>query len=97
MKNIFTVDVTSITTRHKQVLCLDGDDAEYLRGKRVLVVDDVISTGESLKAVEKLVDHAGGKIVAKMAVLAEGDARSRSDIQYLAPLPLFNKDGKPMD
>ena len=72
---------------------LDGDDAEYLRGKRVLIVDDVISTGESLLAVEKLVTKAGGQIVGKMAILAEGDAQLRKDILYLEQLPLFNADG----
>ena len=95
MKNIFTVDVTSITTARKQILCLDGDDAEYLRGKRVLIVDDVISTGESLVAVEKLVAHAGGEVVGRMAVLAEGDAQGREDIVYLEKLPLFDAQGKP--
>ena len=93
MKNVFQTEVHSITTAKMQVLCLDGDDAEYLRGKRVLIVDDVISTGESLKAVETLVKQAGGIIVGKMAVLAEGDAQDRDDIIYLEKLPLFNADG----
>ena len=93
MRNVFTTEVHSITTANKQILCLDGDDAEYMRGKRVLIVDDVISTGESLRAVEKLVNEAGGNIVGKMAILAEGDARGRDDILYLEPLPLFNSDG----
>ena len=93
MKNVFTTEVKSITTARTQVLCLDGDDAAYLRGKRVLIVDDVISTGESLNAVETLVNQAGGNIVGKMAVLAEGDAQNRTDIIYLAKLPLFNPDG----
>ena len=75
------------------MLCLDGDDAEYLRGRRVLIVDDVISTGDSLRAVEKLVSKAGGEIVGKMAILAEGDAQKRDDILFLEPLPLFNADG----
>ena len=64
-----------------------------MRGKRVLIVDDVISTGESLHAIEALVEHAGGNIVGKMAILAEGDAKDREDILYLEPLPLFNSDG----
>jgi len=64
-----------------------------MRGKRVLIVDDVISTGDSLRAIEELVEHAGGDIVGKMAILAEGDAISRDDIKYLAPLPLFRADG----
>ncbi len=93
MKNIFTTEVNSITTAKKQILCLDGDDAEYMKGKRVIIVDDVISTGESLKALEKLVTEAGGNIVARMAILAEGDAQERKDITYLEKLPLFNADG----
>ena len=93
MKNVFTTEVKSITTEKVQVLCLDGADAEYLRGKRVLIVDDVISTGESLNAIETLVNQAGGNIVGKMAILAEGDAQGREDIIYLEPLPLFNPDG----
>ena len=93
MKNVFTVKVNSITTDHEQVLCIDGDDAEYMKGKRVLIVDDVISTGESLRAVEELVKQAGGNIVGKMAILAEGDATERDDIIYLEKLPLFNPDG----
>ena len=93
MKNVFTVKVHSITTDHEQTLCLDGDDAEYMKGKRVLIVDDVISTGESLRAIEELVKQAGGNIVGKMAILAEGDATERDDIIYLEKLPLFNADG----
>ncbi len=97
MKNVFTVKVNSITTDHEQTLCIDGDDAEYMKGKRVLIVDDVISTGESLKAVEELVNQAGGQIVGKMAILAEGDATERDDIIYLEKLPLFNPDGTVKD
>lgn len=93
MKDVFTVEVDSITTDHRQILCLDGKDAEFMKGKRVLIVDDVISTGESLKALEKLVSAAGGNIVGKMAILAEGDAQERDDIIYLEKLPLFNSDG----
>ncbi len=93
MKNVFTVKVNSITTDHEQTLCLDGEDAEYMKGKRVLIVDDVISTGESLRAIEELVKQAGGNIVGKMAILAEGDATERDDIIYLEKLPLFNADG----
>lgn len=93
MTDIFSCDVTSITTAKKQTLYLDGKDAEWMRGKRVLIVDDVISTGESLRAIEELVLHAGGNIVGKMAILAEGDAKDRPDIQYLEPLPLFHADG----
>ena len=72
---------------------LDGDDAEYMKGKRVLIVDDVISTGNSMHTLEQLVKASGGKIVGKMAVLAEGDAIGRDDTITLAPLPLFNSDG----
>ncbi len=91
MKDLFTVEVKSITTEKKQTLCIDGKDAEAMRGKRVVIVDDVISTGESLRALEELVQEAGGEIVAKMAILAEGDAIERDDIITLAPLPLFFK------
>ena len=93
MSNIFACEVNSITTAKKQTLYLDGKDAELMRGKRVLIVDDVISTGESLRAIEELVNHAGGNIVGKMAILAEGDAKDREDIQYLEVLPLFRADG----
>lgn len=93
MKNVFSVKVQSITTAKEQMLCIDQDDADYMRGKRVLIVDDVISTGESLKAVEELVHQAGGSIVGRMAILAEGDATERGDIIYLQKLPLFNPDG----
>ena len=93
MKNVFTVTVNSITTAKEQTLCIDQEDADSMRGKRVLIVDDVISTGESLKAVEALVEQAGGNIVGRMAILAEGDATEREDIIYLEKLPLFNADG----
>ena len=96
MKDVISVDVDSITTSHRQTLYLDSKDVEAMRGKRVLVVDDVISTGESLAALEKLISEAGGNIVAKMAVLAEGDAIGRKDITYLAPLPLFDTEGNPI-
>ncbi|MBR6185524.1 MAG: adenine phosphoribosyltransferase [Clostridia bacterium] len=93
MKNVFSVKVRSITTAKEQMLCIDQDDADFMRGKRVLIVDDVISTGESLRAVEELVTQAGGNIVGRMAILAEGDATERGDIIYLEKLPLFNPDG----
>lgn len=96
MKDVLKVEVTSITTAATQTLYIDGADAEFMKGKRVLIVDDVISTGESLKALEKLVETAGGNIVGRMAILAEGDAIGRTDIQYLAPLPLFNAEGDPI-
>ena len=93
MRNVFSTDVTSITTANRQMLCIDGDDAEYMRGKRVLIVDDVISTGGSIHAMEELVKLAGGTVVGRVAVLAEGDAAQRTDIRFLAPLPVFNADG----
>ena len=93
MRNVFSTDVTSITTANRQMLCIDGEDAAYMKGKRVLIVDDVISTGGSLIAVQKLVEQAGGIVVGKMAILAEGAAQNRDDIIYLEKLPLFNADG----
>ena len=93
MQDIVSVSVNSITTAKEQKLYLDGADAKRLRGKRVLIVDDVISTGESLKALEALVEYAGGNICGRMAILAEGDAQNRSDLIYLKKLPLFNPDG----
>ena len=81
MQGVFEVEVQSITTAGSQTLVLDQTDAEFLKGKRVLIIDDVISTGESLRAME---------------VLAEGDAYDRKDITVLAPLPLFRADGTPL-
>lgn len=89
MQSPIHVEVKSITTEKLQMLYLDSVEADYLTGKRVLIVDDVISTGESLNALETLVNSAGGKIVGKAAVLAEGDAAVRDDIVYLEKLPLF--------
>ena len=94
MQDVVCVEVMSITTTNVQNLYLDGNDAAMMRGKRVLVVDDVISTGESLHALEELVKAAGGNIVGKMAILAEGDAQTREDIIYLEKLPLFNAKGE---
>ena len=93
MSNTFEVNVKSITTMHMQKLVLDAEDAEMIRGKRMLILDDVISTGESLRATEELVKQAGGIVAGRMAVLAEGAANDRDDIIVLAPLPLFNPDG----
>ena len=95
MQNVVGVEVKSITTAAVQKLYLDGADAALMKGKRVLIVDDVISTGESLRALEDLVRQAEGIVCGRMSVLAEGDAAKRTDIQYLAPLPLFNADGTP--
>ena len=93
MQGVFSVDVKSITTDAVQTLILDQTDAELIRGKRMLIIDDVISTGESLYAVEQLVEKCGGIVAGRMAVLAEGAAADRSDIICLAPLPLFDADG----
>ena len=93
MSGVFEVEVRSITTMHIQKLVIDKADAEMIKGKRVIIVDDVISTGESLHAMEELVHRAGGIIAGKMAVLAEGDAYNRTDIITLGKLPLFNADG----
>ena len=91
MKDPLSVQVKSITTAKLQTLYLDKNDAEIMRGKRIVIVDDVISTGESLTAIEKLVEAAGGNIVGRAAILAEGDAADRDDIIYLEKLPLFFK------
>ena len=93
MQDVVCVEVKSITTSAVQKLYLDGKDAEMMKGKRVLIVDDVISTGESLRALEELVNASGGNIVGKMTILAEGDAQEREDIIYLEKLPLFNAKG----
>ena len=87
------VQVRSITTQHDQELYLSGADAAKMKGKKILIVDDVISTGESLHALEELVKQAGGEVAGRMAVLAEGDAQKREDIVYLEKLPVFNADG----
>jgi adenine phosphoribosyltransferase len=94
MKGVFSVELQSITTEKRQKLFIDKEDADYMRGKRVLIVDDVISTGESVKAVEKLVQESGGIVSGRMAILAEGDANKREDIIYLEHLPLFNGKGE---
>ena len=93
MSGVFEVNVKSITTANVQRLIIDSADAEQIRGKRMLILDDVISTGESLRAMEELVTRAGGIVAGRMAVLAEGDAINRDDIIVLGPLPLFNADG----
>jgi len=93
MSGVFEVEVKSITTEKVQKLIIDTADAQLINGKRMLIIDDVISTGESLRAVEELVKKAGGIVAGRMAVLAEGDAQDRDDIICLAPLPLFNPDG----
>ncbi len=94
MSGVKEVTVHSITTEKVQTLYLDVHDAELMRGKRILLVDDVISTGESLYALEQLVREAGGVICGRMAILAEGDAQDRADLIYLEKLPLFTADGE---
>lgn len=91
MTDPISVSVKSVTTAAQQTLYLSKEKAEMLSEKKILIVDDVISTGESLKALEELAERAGGKIVCKSAVLAEGDAMDRNDIVYLEKLPLFFK------
>lgn len=93
MKDPVGVEVKSITTVARQMLYLDRHDLDAMKGKRILIVDDVISTGESLAALETLVAKAGGNIVGKLTILAEGEAKDREDIQYLEYLPLFRPDG----
>ena len=97
MRDVFGVTVQSITTAKEQKLYLDGADAELIKGKRILIVDDVISTGESLAALEVLVEKAGGIVCGKMAILVEGDAQDREDLLYLEKLPLFHPDGTVME
>ena len=97
MRDIFSVTVQSITTAKEQKLYLDGADAALMKSKKILLVDDVISTGESLRALEVLVEKAGGIICGRMAILAEGDAQEREDLIYLEKLPLFNPDGTVME
>ena len=97
MTGVFESTVHSITTAKEQHLYLDTADAALMKGKRILIVDDVISTGESLTALEALVEKAGGKIIGRMAILAEGDAQAREDIIYLEKLPLFDSEGNPID
>ncbi len=93
MNDPYHVEVRSITTDRLQHLYLDKADGDELQGKRVIIVDDVISTGASLTALETLVKEAGGTIVGKLAVLAEGDAYDREDLTVLGQLPLFHADG----
>ena len=96
MRDILDVKVNSITTNREQHLYLDGNDAALMKGKRILLVDDVISTGESLHALEQLVVKAGGIVCGRMAILAEGKAKDREDILFLEPLPIFKADGTPV-
>lgn len=93
MQNVITTEVDSITTDHIQTLCLGQTEIDKMKGKRVLIVDDVISTGESLLSIETLLKQIDCEIVGRMAVLAEGEAADRDDIIFLEKLPLFNADG----
>lgn len=94
MTGVLEVDVHSITTAAEQKLYLDTADAALMKGKKILIVDDVISTGESLHALETLVNETGAEICGRMAILAEGDAQERKDLIYLEKLPLFNAKGE---
>ena len=96
MNGVFEAVDRSITTEGEQKLYMDGADAAKIRGKRILILDDVISTGGSLAAVENLVEQAGGMVAGRMAILAEGDAAKRDDILFLERLPLFSADGTPL-
>ncbi len=96
MTGVMEAGVHSITTAFDQKLYIDTADAALMKGKRILIVDDVISTGESLHALEVLVEKAGGIICGRMTILAEGDAQNRKDLIYLEKLPLFDADGNPI-
>ena len=97
MNGVFEAEDKSITTEGKQMLYMDGADAARIRGKRVLLIDDVISTGGSIAAAESLVTQAGGIVVGRMCIMAESKAAQRKDITYLGVLPVFDHDGKPLD
>ncbi|MCD7767497.1 MAG: adenine phosphoribosyltransferase [Oscillospiraceae bacterium] len=96
MRGVFKVETRSITTAGVQTLYLDAADAARMAGRRILLLDDVISTGESLRALETLTVQAGGIVAGRMAILAEGDAAQRDDIITLAHLPFFHADGTPL-
>ena len=97
MRDVIEVEDRSITTDGKQMLYMNGEDADKIRGKRVVILDDVISTGGSVAAVENLVKRAGGIVVGKMSILAEGDAAKREDIRYLSAIPMFDSAGNPIE
>ena len=97
MTDIFEVNVRSITTNREQHLYLDGNDAALMKGKRILIVDDVVSLGDSMHALEQLVEAAGGIVCGRATILAEGKAADRDDLVYLERLPLFTKDGNPLN
>lgn len=93
MKDPLTTPVKSITTGKPQELVLNGEDARLIKGKKIILVDDVVSTGGSMKAASNLLQQVNANIIARVAILAEGDAAKRKDLIYLQPLPLFNLDG----
>ena len=97
MENLLEVNVNSITTSNSQRLCIGDSEVSKMRGRKCLIIDDVISTGDSLSAMEKLVNAAGGIVCGKISVLAEGDAANRDDIKFLATLHMFDEDGNPLD
>jgi len=90
MQNPIVRKVKSITTKDEQILCLDGIDVEYLKGKKVLLVDDVVSTGESINELKELTKEAGAEVVGKVSILTEGNDDSNSDVIALGNLPVFN-------
>ena len=92
MPNPISVNVKSITTEGVQTLYLSQEDAARIAGKRVLIADDVISTGGSMKALQTLAEKAGAKVIGQAAILAEGDAKNRDDIIFLEDLPLFKAE-----
>ena len=92
MNNPKDNEIHTIITQKDQILCLDEEDIQRIKGSRIAIVDDVISTGSSLAAVEHLVEIAGGTVAARAAILAEGDAAKREDIIYLGTIPLFVKE-----
>ena len=95
MTDPISVDDQSITTQGMQKLYIGKEDADMIRGKRILIIDDVVSTGGSLKAMERLIELAGGKVTGRVTVFAEGDAADKFNIKYLGKLPLFGADGTP--
>lgn len=96
MPDPISVEDHSITTKGAQKLYLGRDDAEMIKGKRILLVDDVISTGGSLRAMEEMVNMCGGTVTGRVCVLAEGDAAKRQDIKFIGTIPLFNGKGEPI-
>jgi len=92
MAHPIVTKVNSITTKNDQILCLDDEDVKRINGKKIAIVDDVISTGASLAALEQLIKEAGGEIAARASILSEGDANGRDDLIVLGKIPLFFKE-----